>query len=353
MPTTRTTTGLHRSRRLRSLSPVPVPVPRSQPSISKRTPKRPQQTSQKAKHTSQPQAPPTPAEEVPRWTPPPFTEPHEIWFLNRKGQMSIRYSPPHRHVVDLHGAPNGQDQSKFPVWAAAKTTGIEKFLPRCSHLRHLYKKRERAWRHWEWEGDPEATITAFRHLSTITDSPYLVLRKWVFSFLLPRLREKSPDERIPLAVPDGNQECWHVTRVLELCIRVGVHMALGVRSAVSRRARRGGRGRQGGHGVSKNGRNSAVAVEDRGRARGNVQVHVDGAWLVKGAILRIGFHLQLYFGADNLRFKCVQLHTVEMGAFAADVVVEESVIQVRVGSNCDIGEFNHNTVHLLAEIALM
>ncbi|KAJ6499600.1 hypothetical protein C8R47DRAFT_1211891 [Mycena vitilis] len=185
MPTTRTTTGLRRSRRLRSLSPVPVPVPRSQPSISKRTPKRPQQTSQKAKRTSQPQAPPTPAEEVPRWTPPPFTEPHEIWFLNRKGQMSIRYSPPHRHVVDLHGAPNGQDQSKFPVWAAAKTTGIEKFLPRCSHLRHLYKKRPdgklerfadmfyvvagltkvfktfaRAWRHWEWEGDPEATITA-------------------------------------------------------------------------------------------------------------------------------------------------------------------------------------------------
>ncbi|KAJ6457566.1 hypothetical protein C8R47DRAFT_1081996, partial [Mycena vitilis] len=122
---------------------------------------------------------------VARWTPP-VEEPNRVWYLNRKGRMS-----PCLYTVDI-GALPGKDASEGTVVAAYKTSGIETFLPRCSHLRHLYKKRsngtperigdlyfvvwgcniifkslladltasKRAWQHWERHRDPHTYITA-------------------------------------------------------------------------------------------------------------------------------------------------------------------------------------------------
>ncbi|KAJ6467489.1 hypothetical protein C8R47DRAFT_1223612 [Mycena vitilis] len=195
MPATRTSST--RPRRSLRLQSVPADsMLSSRPSRSTRTtaipqrfqqPPSPRSTTRKRrpapqKHrelppTADAEAPHADAE-APRLTPP-VEEPKRVWFLNRFGQMS-----PCLYTVEV-GPPAGQDVSQGTVVAAYKTTGIEVFLPRCSHLRHLYKKGtngqlkrtgdiyfvvwgcniifkslERAWQHWESHRNPHTYITA-------------------------------------------------------------------------------------------------------------------------------------------------------------------------------------------------
>ncbi|KAJ6467198.1 hypothetical protein C8R47DRAFT_1223766 [Mycena vitilis] len=190
MPATCTSTRPRRSLRLQSVPPESMLA--SRPSRSPRTkavPQRYQQPPTPSSTTTRKRRPapkkrrelPPAADaevEVPRLTPP-VEEPKRVWFLNRLGQMS-----PCLYTVDV-GPPAGQDVSQGTVVAAYKTTGIEAFLPRCSHLRHLYQKGtngqlkrtgdihfvvwgcniifkslERARQHWECHRDPHTYITA-------------------------------------------------------------------------------------------------------------------------------------------------------------------------------------------------
>ncbi|KAJ6467488.1 hypothetical protein C8R47DRAFT_1223611 [Mycena vitilis] len=167
-----------------------MPASRPQPSRTRATPRRCQQSRAKAIEKRRrlvvlipklEQRTPTPDNDEKRVcrTPPPHPEPERMWYLNHLGQMSPTF-----YAVDI-GAPFGHDASEFPVCAANKTSGLEQYLPRCRHLSRHYETREdgtvervktiyyvvwgcntiyssldRARRHWEAHDTDDAYITA-------------------------------------------------------------------------------------------------------------------------------------------------------------------------------------------------